>query len=309
MKKIWFDGKLIPGDEAKVSVLAHTLHYGIGVFEGIRSYANDSGEGAVFRLDDHLARLEASAQTCSLPSPFTRDEMARACLDVIDANDLVDAYLRPLLWQDDGDLAGLGANPTVHVAVSAHSWGAYLGDEGLTQGIRVTLSEYRRSSEASALSRSKICGLYATNVLAKRKSLAQGFDEALLMDDAGFVAEGSGENLFLLKGSQLVTPPASAGILPGITRDTVLHLAKTIEGVDDIREESITPDRLLDADEVFLTGTAAEITPVREVDHQQIGQGQAGPVTLSLQKAFFDLVRGPITSPSNWQTPLHRDAS
>lgn len=308
MTRIWFDGTLTPLEEARVSVLAHTLHYGVGVFEGVRSYARREAEGsaAVFRLDDHLRRLEESAMICGLELPFSREELSRACVEVLEANDLLDGYLRPVAWQDDARLGGLGTSPPVHVAVAAQAWGAYLGDEGLAKGIRVRVSAYRRGSLGSFHARAKINGQYVTSTLAKREALAQGYDEALLMDDHGHVCEGSGENLFMVRDRRLLTPPAHASILPGITRATVLELAHRLRDELDlceIAEEPIPRDALLCADEVFLTGTAAELTPVREVDDKTIGAGAAGPVTQRLQKAFFAVVRGEpdaLPVPENW---------
>jgi branched-chain amino acid aminotransferase len=305
MTSIWMDGELIPAEEARVSVLAHTLHYGVGVFEGIRSYEQPDGSASVFRLDDHLRRLEDSARICGLDLPFDRKTLTEACVEVLEANGLRDGYLRPLVYQDDATLSGLGASPTVHVAIAANPWGAYLGEEGLEKGIRVHITAYRRASLGSSLPKAKICGQYVLSTLAKRLALAQGFDEALLMDDAGHVAEGSGENLFVVRDGVIKTAPASAPILPGLTRATVLHLARRAAeeiGLADIREENITRDELLIADEVFLTGTAAEVTPVREVDGQAIGRGQPGPVTTALQKAYFGIVRGGATAPAHWRT-------
>jgi len=305
MTTIWFDGELVPLREAEVSVLAHTLHYGVGVFEGIRSYAWEDGSAAVFRLEDHLRRLEHSAKVCALELPFDRETLTRACLDVLETNGLRDGYLRPIAYQDDGQLAGLGASPPVHVAVAAQPWGAYLGEEGLRQGIRVRVSAYRRSGHGGFMSGAKICGQYVTSTLAKREALAAGLDEALLTDEAGYVAEGSGENLFLVRDRVLVTPPTSAPILPGITRDTVLTLAREMAaelGLRDVREDSIPRDMLMVADEAFLTGTAAEVTPIREVDGRILGAGGAGPVTRALQDAFFGVVRGGRDAPTEWRT-------
>lgn len=298
--QIWLNGHLVDAADAQVSGLAHTLHYGVGVFEGIRSYRTASGGGSVFRLRDHLERLERSARVCGLDLGRSVDELAAACIDVLAAEGLADGYLRPIAYQDDGTLSGLGASPPVHVAISAHPWGAYLGDDGLRRGIAVCLSTHRRQGPAAAMSAAKICGQYVGSVLAKRAALAAGFDEALLMDDAGYVAEGSGENLFVVEGDVLVTPPRSAPILPGITRDTVLWIAERQRRR--VVEDHVPRDRLVLADEVFLTGTAAEITPVRQVDQQVIGGGGRGPVTEAIQTAFFDLVRGHTTdAPDTWR--------
>lgn len=305
MSVIWMDGALLPAEQARVSVLAHTLHYGVGVFEGIRSYACDDGQACVFRLEDHIRRLLDSAHICDLKIPFTADKLVHACIETLEANGLRDAYLRPIVYQDDANLGGLGSNPPVHVAIAAQVWGAYLGDDGLKKGIRVHLSAYRRSGLGSSLPKAKITGQYVVSTLAKREAKGMGFDEALLMDDDGNIAEGSGENMFVLRDGVLKTPPTSAPILPGLTRATVLHLARRgIEeyGLSDIREENISRGELLVSDEIFLTGTAAEITPVRQVDLHTIGRGEPGPLTRSLQKAYFELVRGRRSSPAHWRT-------
>lgn len=305
MTTIWMDGALRPLEEAHVTVLAHTLHYGVGVFEGIRSYPAADGKGAVFRLEDHLHRFEDSATICGLTLPFDREILTQACLEVLAANDMVEAYLRPIAYQDDGTLGGLGASPPVRVVVAAQHWGAYLGEEGLHKGIRARVSPYRRGGGCTFLSRAKVCGQYVSSTLAKREAVAQGVDEALLTDDAGNVCEGSGENLFMIKDGVLTTPPASAPILPGITRATVLHLARGLREelhLSAVREDLIPRDSLLVADEAFLTGTAAEVTPVREIDGRTIGPGHAGPITLALQKAFFEVVRGERKTPAGWRT-------
>ena len=305
MASIWMDGRLVPAEEAKVSVLAHTLHYGVGVFEGIRSYECADGSASIFRLEDHLRRLMDSAFICGLKIPFRHDALVAACIEVLEANGLKNGYIRPLVYQDDGRLGGLGSNPPVHVIVAAQPWGAYLGEEGLKKGIRVIISAYRRSGLGSSLPKAKIPGQYVLSTLAKREALAMGFDEALLMDDDGCVAEGSGENLFTVRDGVLKTPPTSAPILPGLTRDTALQLAR--RHMDDlglcaIEEVNVSRGELLVSDEIFLTGTAAEITPVREVGMHVIGKGVPGPVTQGLQKHFFALVRGQSTAPEHWRT-------
>jgi len=307
MSAIWMDGVLVPAEQAKVSVLAHTLHYGVGVFEGIRSYAVEDGSGSVFRLEDHVRRLLDSAHICGLEIRFTQSQLVAACIDTLEANGLRDGYVRPIAYQDDGTLGGLGSNPPVHVAIAAQNWGAYLGEEGVKKGIRVHLSAYRRSGLGSSLPKAKISGQYVVSTLAKREARGLGFDEALLMDDDANIAEGSGENLFVVCDGILKTPPTSAPILPGITRATVLHLAR--RGAEelrlaDIREENISRGELLVSDEVFLTGTAAEITPIRQVDLHTIGRGEPGPVTRALQAAYGELVRGRRSAPAHWRTPF-----
>jgi branched-chain amino acid aminotransferase len=305
MASIWMDGKLVPAEQARVSVLAHTLHYGVGVFEGIRSYEQHDGSASVFRLEDHLRRLADSARICGLKVPYSLEQLVAACVEVLEAEGLKDGYVRPLVYQDDARLGGLGSDPPVRVAIAANPWGAYLGEEGLKQGIRVVFSAYRRSGQGSSLPKAKICGQYVLSTLAKREALAMGYHEALLMDDEGCVAEGSGENLFIVKDGVLKTPPVSASILPGLTRATTLHLARcAVEELhlSDIREENITRGELIVADEVFLTGTAAEITPVREAGGRAIGRGEPGPVTRALQQRYFDVVRGRSSAPAHWRT-------
>jgi branched-chain amino acid aminotransferase len=305
MPSIWMDGSLLPLEKARVSVLAHTLHYGVGVFEGVRCYSRDDGAASIFRLEDHLRRLEDSARICGLKLPYTREQLAAACIEVLEANNLRDGYLRPIVYQDDARLGGLGSNPPTHAAVACQAWGAYLGDEGIKKGIRTHISAYRRASLGASLPKAKICGQYVMSTLAKREATAMGFHEALLTDDQGCIAEGSGENIFLVRDGLLKTPPISAPILPGITRATVLHLARLHAetlGLTGIREESISRGELVTADEVFLTGTAAEITPVREVDTSVIGKGSPGPVTVAVQKLYADLVRGRSPAPAHWRT-------
>lgn len=305
MTTIWFDGSLQPVDEVRPSIMAHTLHYGVGVFEGIRSYQAPDGSAAVFRLEDHIRRLSDSARVCHLALPFEAAVIRDACVEVMIANDLTDGYLRPLVYQDDNTLAGLGASPPCHVAVIANPWGAYLGEDGLRLGIHAHISAYRRSGHGSFHSRAKINGQYVTSTLAKREAIAHGFEEALLTDDTAHICEGTGENLFIVRDSVLQTPPADAAILPGITRDTVLHLAREHAeefGIDAITERRIPRDELVTADEVFLTGTAAEVTPLRMIDGIPIGDGVPGPITVALQKAYFDLVKGRRAAPDGWRT-------
>ena len=305
MTRIWKDGEIIAIEEARPSILTHTLHYGVGVFEGIRSYASEDGSAGIFRLHDHLRRLFESAKVCGMEVPYSHAELVQGCIDVLQANDLRDGYLRPIAFHDDGNLGGLGSVPPVHVASAAAPWGAYLGDEGLSRGIRVMISSFRRGSHEAYLSKAKICGQYVVSTLAKRQALANGWDEALLTDTEGYVAEGTGENLFMVRHGSLVTPPMSASILPGITRDTILRLAHQQAaglGLQQIEERNISRDELLVAEEVFLTGTAAEVTPIREIDGVVIGEGRAGPVTSGLQSSFFDLVKGVSTAPKGWRT-------
>lgn len=299
MRKTWVDGTLIDGDAA-VPIMTLTLHYGVGAFEGIRAYEGEQGS-AVFRLREHIVRLFSSARMLRMDIPYSVEELMRGCVDVLAANGLKAGYLRPLAFLDDGK-RGLGAmNNRVRVAIVTWPWGAYLGDDGIRRGIRVKVSGWTRMNPRSFLPKGKICGQYVNSVLAKREALLAGYDEAILLDDQGFVSEASGENVFLVKNGVLYTPPRSSPILEGITRDSVLQLARHFD--IPVREESFSRGQLYDADEIFLTGTAAEVTPVREVDGRVIGQGGRGPLTERLQGAYFDVVRGKGQAFPEWLTP------
>ncbi|MBX3465083.1 MAG: branched-chain amino acid transaminase [Planctomycetes bacterium] len=296
----WLDGECVPSAAATVPLMALTLHYGIGVFEGIRAYDGQGGP-AVFRLGEHVARLFRSARLLRLELPCSEAEVARGCVDVLARNGLRAGYLRPLVFVDDGK-RGLGArNNRVRVAIATWPWGRYLGDEGVQRGIRAQVSAIVRMSPRSFLPKGKVCGQYVNSVLAKRAAAAAGYDEAILLDDDGQVAEATGENLFLVQGGALVTPPVSQPILDGITRASVLDLAREL-GLE-VHERRFARDTLLLADEVFLTGTAAEITPVREIDGQRIGQGGRGPVTERLQARYLDAVHGRLPGRQAWLTP------
>lgn len=299
MNKTWVDGELIDGDAA-VPLMTFTLHYGIGAFEGIRAYEGERGP-AVFRLKEHIKRLFSSAAMMRLEIPFTIDEVVAGCVEVLAQNGLREGYLRPLVFLDDGK-RGLGAmNNRVRVAVVTWPWGAYLGEDGIRNGIRVTVSGWTRMNPRSFLPKGKICGQYVNSVLAKREALLAGYDEAILLDDQGFVSEASGENVFRIKNGTLYTPPKGSPILEGITRDSVIQLAAHL-GIP-VVEESFSRGQLYDSDEIFLTGTAAEVTPVREVDGRRIGAGGRGPITEKLQTAYFDAVHGKNERFSNWLTP------
>lgn len=295
---IWLDGQLVPWDQATEHLLAHTMHYGVGAFEGIRAYQRSDGRTHVFRLKEHIDRLLDSCLICTLESPYTRDQLLQACVDVVRANKLAACYLRPLIYMGYGAL-GLGAfDPPVRTMVACYEWGSYLGDEGLKKGIRCHISGFTRANSSSAMNKGKICGQYVTSVLAKRAAIKSGFDEAILLDPQGYVTEGSGENIFIIRRGIVRTPPSSAAILPGITRDTAIALLRE-QGVE-VREEPIARDELYIADEVFLTGTAAEITPVCEIDQRKIGRGEAGPMTRRLQESFFSIVKGADTNHDQW---------
>ena len=299
---IWIDGALVPWDNATEHLLAHTMHYGVGAFEGIRAYQRADGRTAIFRLREHIERLLDSSMICTMDVPYTRDQLMTACLDVVRSNKMTSCYLRPLVYLGYGAL-GLGSlEPPVRTMVACYEWGAYLGDEGLKKGIKCMISGFSRANSNAAMNKGKICGQYVSSVLAKRMALKSGFEEALMLDPQGYVAEGTGENIFVVKKDIVRTPPTSGAILAGITRDTTIQLLRE-QGVD-VREEPVARDELYTADEVFLTGTAAEITPVRDIDHRKIGRGEAGPVTRRLQESFFSVVKGADTKHDHWLSYL-----
>jgi branched-chain amino acid aminotransferase len=297
---VWLDGEMVDGKEAMVSVMTFSLHYGLGVFEGIRAYEGERSS-AVFRLREHIERLFASARMVQLEIPFSVEEIVAACTSTLSANGLRSGYLRPLAFVDDGR-RGLGAmNNRVRVAVVSWPWGAYLGEEGLRQGIRAQVASWVRMSPRSFLPKGKITGQYVNSILAKREAVRLGLDEAILLDEEGFVSEASGENIFVIKKGRLLTPPKSSPILEGITRDSIIVLAQHL-GIE-VEEATFTRGQLYNADEVFFTGTAAEVTPVREVDGRRIGEGARGPLTERLQSLYFDVVRGKVPAFSSWLTP------
>jgi branched-chain amino acid aminotransferase len=299
---IWLDGTLVNWDEATEHVLAHTLHYGLGAFEGIRVYERADGRSAVFRLDEHIDRLFASCHIATIDVPYSREQIKAACLEVLRANQLKSAYVRPLVYLGAGAL-GLGSlEVPTRTLIAAFEWGAYLGEAGLKQGIRVKISGFRRAGVDSFMSKGKLCGQYVTNILAKRDAIKSGYDEAIMLGADGLVAEGTGENVFVVRGNVIRTPPTTAAILDGITRDTAITLAREL-GYE-VREQSVTRDELWTADEVFLTGTAAELTPVREVDDRRVGKGEPGPVTRRLQDHFFAVVKGDDRDHDHWFTFL-----
>lgn len=300
-KKIWMDGKMVDWDKAQVHILSHTLHYGFGVFEGTRCYKTVNGS-AIFRLQDHLKRLYNSAHILTIDIPFTMKEMEKASMDIVKVNKYEECYLRHLVYIGDGEL-GLGTmtNP-VRASIAVWKWGAYLGEEALKKGIHLKTSSYARLPIVGFPAKAKAVGNYVNSILAKREALKGGYDEAMLLDTHGYVSEASGENIFLVFDDTLVTPPVSSSILNGVTRMSVIEIAKDL-GLP-VREEIFPRDTVYVADEVFLTGTAAEVTPVREVDHRKIGKGVAGPVTLKLQSAFFDAVKGKNPKYKKWLSYL-----
>ncbi|MFC7299036.1 branched-chain amino acid transaminase [Herminiimonas aquatilis] len=296
--KIWKDGQLIDWRDASIHILTHSLHYGMAVFEGVRAYKTDQGT-AIFRLREHTERLFNSAKIFQMNIPFHQEAIAQAQLKVVRENQLESCYLRPLVWIGDEKLGISAKGNTIHVAVAAWPWGAYLGEDGLNKGIRVKTSSFSRHHVNVSLVRAKASGYYINSILANQEALADGYDEALLLDTDGYVSEGSGENVFIVKKGKLYTPDL-ASCLDGITRDSVLTIARDL-GIEVI-EKRITRDEVYCADEAFFTGTAAEVTPVRELDNRAIGEGKRGAITEKLQTVFFDAVAGRAPQYSHWLT-------
>lgn len=298
VEKIWMDGELVAWDDANVHVLTHTLHYGLGVFEGIRCYKLADGRSGVFRLQEHIRRLHESARICTLPMPYDEQTLFEACLETIRVNGLDECYLRPLAFVGEGAM-GLGArdNPT-RVSIVVWRWGAYLGDEGLEKGIRAKISSFSRAGVNSLMAKGKVVGHYVNSILAKREVLTAGYDEAIMLDPQGYVCEASGENIFVVRGGKVATAPLGASILGGITRDTTLRLLAE-QGIE-VQERLIGRDELYIADEVFMVGTAAEVTPVREIDDRPIGAGARGPITEKIQTRYFEVVRGTNVPDPEW---------
>lgn len=295
---IWMDGEYVPWREAKVHVLTHTLHYGLGCFEGVRAYKTERGT-AIFRLEDHTDRLFDSAQILAIKIPYDKETLNRVQREIIARNGLESAYVRPLVYYGSEGLGLHATNLSVHVAIATWEWGAYLGAENLERGIRVRTSSFSRHHINAAMGKAKANGQYINSILALSEALGDGYDEALLLDPQGYVAEGSGENFFMLRDNVIYTP-ALTSALPGITRDTVITLAKDL-GYS-VQERLITRDEVYIADECFFTGTAAEVTPIREVDGRSIGSGSRGPVTEALQSIYFDHVQGRKNSHPEWLT-------
>ena len=296
-EKIWMDGKFVPWKDAKVHVMVHSLHYGLGVFEGIRCYKGKGGS-AIFRLDEHMDRLYDSAHIFQMEVPFTKKELTKAIIETVKVNKLEECYVRPLVYIGYGQM-GINVSGPINVMIAAWPWGAYLGEDGIKNGIKVRVSSYTRHHVNIAMTRAKVTGAYINSQLAKHEAKANGCDEALLLDPEGYVAEGSGENVFIVRNGIIKTTPLTS-ILEGITRDSVMELAKEL-GYD-VREERFTRDEVYIADEAFFTGTAAEITPIREVDGRLVSDGKPGPVTRKLQKVFFDIVQGKSSKHKDWLT-------
>ncbi len=298
---IWFDGELVPWREARVHVLTHTLHYGMGVFEGLRAYATDRGP-AIFRLKEHIKRFFNSAHILGMPIPYDVDTIEQACRDAVAKNRLDTAYIRPVGFYGSEGMGLRADGLKTHIAVAAWEWGAYLGKEGMERGIRICTSSFTRHHVNISMCKAKANGHYINSMLALQEALHDGYDEALLLDTEGYVAEGSGENIFIVRDGVIYTPELTSA-LEGITRDAVVQLAR--ETGYTLIEKRITRDEVYIADEAFFTGTAAEVTPVRELDNRSIGSGSRGPVTEQLQTLFFDMVNGRNDSHSNWLTYIN----
>jgi branched-chain amino acid aminotransferase len=295
---IWYDGKMVPWRDATTHVLTHTLHYGMGVFEGVRAYNTAEGT-AIFRLQAHTDRLFDSAHIMNMPMPFSKEELNEAQRAVVRENNLETAYLRPMVFYGSEAMGLRAAGLKVHVIVAAWYWGAYMGDEAFEQGIKVRTSSFTRHHVNISMTRAKANGNYINSMLALQEAISGGADEAMLLDTEGYVAEGSGENIFLVRNGVVYTPEVTS-CLNGITRNTILTLADEL-GIK-VVEKRITRDEVYIADEAFFTGTAAEVTPIREVDGRAIGIGRRGPVTEKLQKAYFDLVNGKSAGHAEWRT-------
>ncbi|MBF0606552.1 MAG: branched-chain amino acid transaminase [Candidatus Magnetobacterium sp. LHC-1] len=296
--KIWMDGKLVAWDDATVHVLTHTLHYGMGIFEGIRCYKTPKGP-AIFRLKEHVRRLFDSAHILQMVIPFSKDDIEAAIVECVKINGLQECYIRPFVYIGYGAMGVHPKGNPINVSISAWAWGSYLGEDGVKNGIRVKTSSFIRNHVNSNMSRGKISGYYVNSQLAKREALSMGFDEALLLDAEGYVAEGAGENIFIVRNGVIKTTPLTS-ILEGITRDSVMTIAAN-EKVP-LEEKRFTRDELYISDEAFFTGTAAEVTPIREVDSRTIGSGKPGPVTKRIQEIFFDSVHGLVDKYSHWLT-------
>ncbi len=298
-KKIWLDGELVNWDDANVHVLTHTLHYGLGVFEGLRCYECVDGRSEVFRLEEHVVRLFDSAKISQLKIPYTQAEISQAIIDTIKVNDLRSCYIRPLIFVGDGPMGLYVEEYPIRATIAVWPWGAYLGEDGLKNGIRAKVSSYTRHHINITMTKAKVCGHYVNSMLAKKEVKSCGYDEAIMLDPSGYVAEATGANIFVIRNGVINTPPVTT-VLAGITRDSVIQIAKD-KGYS-ISEKTFARDELYLADEVFLTGSAAEITPVREIDDRMIGEGKTGSITKDIQDTFFNVVKGADKKYESWLT-------
>ena len=295
--KIWFDGNMVDWKDANIHVLSHVVHYGTSVFEGIRAYKNDNGV-AVFRLKEHVQRLFDSAKIYKIEIPFTQEEIEEAILETVRVNDLDGCYIRPIVFKGYGELGVDPSNCPVNVVIAAWEWGSYLGEEGMANGVDIGVSSWRKPAPDTFPALAKCGANYMNSQLAKLEAIDNGYDEAIMLDYEGHVSEGSGENIFLVEGEKLFTPAMSSSNLKGITRDSVMTIARDL-GYE-VVEEVISRERLYVADEVFFTGTAAEVTPIRSIDHRPIGIGRRGPVAEKIQTTFFDIVEAKVEDKYGW---------
>ncbi|RMD82687.1 MAG: branched-chain amino acid transaminase [Candidatus Dadabacteria bacterium] len=293
------DGELVPWDEARVHVLTHTLHYGLGAFEGLRCYQCRDGRSAIFRLRDHMVRLWQSTRILGIEPPYNVDEMCQACIETVRANELRECYIRPLVYVGEGEMGLAATNNPVRMSVAAWPWGSYLGDDGLRNGIRVRTSSFQRFHVNTLLTKAKAVGHYVNSILASLEARTAGYDESLMLDVDGYAAEGCGENLFIVRDGRVKTPPIGT-ILEGITRRSVIELLRAA-GVE-VVEERFTRDEIYIADEAFFTGTAAEVTPIRSLDDRTIGNGKPGPITRRLQEDYFAVIKGERPEYQDWLT-------
>ena len=295
--KIWFDGNMIDWKDANIHVLSHVVHYGTSVFEGIRAYKNENGV-AVFRLKEHVQRLFDSAKIYKIDIPYTQEEIEEAILETVRVNDLDGCYIRPIVFRGYGELGVNPMNCPVNVVIAAWEWGSYLGEEGMANGVDIGVSSWRKPAPDTFPALAKCGANYMNSQLAKLEAIDNGYDEAIMLDYEGHVSEGSGENIFLVEGEKLFTPAMSSSNLKGITRDSIMTIARDL-GYE-VVEEIISRERLYSANEVFFTGTAAEVTPIRSIDHRTIGIGSRGPISEKIQSAFFDIVEAKVEDKYGW---------
>ena len=300
-KLIWFNGKIVPWEEAQIHVMSHVLHYGSGVFEGIKCYSTQNGP-VIFRLDDHIKRLFESGEKYGIIIPYSANEIIKACLDIVKLNGYENCYIRPIAFYGYDTLGVHPKECPVEVAVASFFWGAYLGEDGLANGVNITVSPWKRLSLESFPSSTKASGQYLNSMLAVQDARKRGYDEALLLNQDGFVAEGSGQNIFIVKDNKVITNGENASILMGITRETIIQLCHDLE--IDIQIMDITHEILLNADEAFFTGTASEITPISSVDDSSIGNGKPGEITLKLKNLYLDIIHGKMSQYTHWLSPI-----
>ena len=297
--KIWFDGNMVDWKDANIHVLSHVVHYGTGVFEGIRAYKNENGV-AVFRLKEHVQRLFDSAKIYKIDIPYTQEEIEEAIIETVRVNDLDGCYIRPVVFRGYGELGVNPLNCPVNVVIAAWEWGSYLGEEGMANGVDIGISSWRKPAPDTFPALAKCAANYMNSQLAKLEAIDNGYDEAIMLDYEGHVSEGSGENIFLVEGDKLFTPAMSSSNLKGITRDSIMTIARDL-GYE-VVEEIISRERLYSANEVFFTGTAAEVTPIRSIDHRTIGIGSRGPISEKIQSAFFEIVEAKVEDKYGWLT-------